>query len=444
MVMVLVWHVMWLAVAVCGGSPDRCSSVAASAYNQQPFGGAAGSTFQTPLSHPLFIAQHSQTPMSAVIRALVAGGGTGDQTVYFAQQCQRHSLSCEIIHLDVSETAVRVAEQRCLMEGLSDISFVVGDIAVALENTVEQFDFVSCFGVLHHLADAGRGFQALARSLRPGGILSASVFSYFGRSDIRTLSHVSQLLGGVNSSASAAREFMRSAGLMGSTAQEASFTDAEYEIIKNNCTNTYSVHGVVGMAEAAGFEFPQFLPSALYDIETYIDLDVSAGGSLASVLKKQSVIQQLALTEATGKIPKHYFFCRKRKKGVLNTPLRLAKPPTTANSTTLCRAHDSDSALSVHHHQQHLGSTSAVDIDINVELFGFTATFSVDEFKIFRRCDCATTLGAMFKMETWDKTWEQFMKDASSMRATAESLGLIFPLMQQSQNPLGGSILATV
>lgn len=40
-----------------------------------------------------------------------------------------------------------------------------------------SFGFVTCLGVLHHLADPGAGFAALARLLAPGGLLLVYVYS---------------------------------------------------------------------------------------------------------------------------------------------------------------------------------------------------------------------------------------------------------------------------
>ena len=52
-----------------------------------------------------------------------------------------------------------------------------------------SFDLVICNGVLHHTADPYRGFQALARLVRPGGFLIVGLYHRWGRlgTDLRRL-----------------------------------------------------------------------------------------------------------------------------------------------------------------------------------------------------------------------------------------------------------------
>lgn len=50
----------------------------------------------------------------------------------------------------------------------------------------ESFDFVSCLGVLHHLADPEGGFKRLVRALRPGGRILIYVYSRPDRLGVRS------------------------------------------------------------------------------------------------------------------------------------------------------------------------------------------------------------------------------------------------------------------
>lgn len=54
--------------------------------------------------------------------------------------------------------------------------------------TAESFDFVSCLGVLHHLADPKAGFDTLVRLLAPGGILVVYLYSRPHGRNLRSLS----------------------------------------------------------------------------------------------------------------------------------------------------------------------------------------------------------------------------------------------------------------
>ena len=45
-------------------------------------------------------------------RILVAGGGTGDATVYIAQRFVDMNVSHEVVHLDLSSASIAIAQQR--------------------------------------------------------------------------------------------------------------------------------------------------------------------------------------------------------------------------------------------------------------------------------------------------------------------------------------------
>src|SRR6266542_1730835 len=51
-------------------------------------------------------------------RALVAGGGTGDATIFLAEQL-RHT-DAEIVHVDVSQASLSIARERAELRGLKN------------------------------------------------------------------------------------------------------------------------------------------------------------------------------------------------------------------------------------------------------------------------------------------------------------------------------------
>ena len=55
-------------------------------------------------------------------RALVAGGGTGDATIFLAEQL-RHT-DAQIVHLDMSQAAMTIARERARIRGLANIRWV--------------------------------------------------------------------------------------------------------------------------------------------------------------------------------------------------------------------------------------------------------------------------------------------------------------------------------
>ena len=55
-------------------------------------------------------------------RALVAGGGTGDATIFLAEQLKH--TDAHIVHLDKSQASIAIAQQRAHIRGLANISWI--------------------------------------------------------------------------------------------------------------------------------------------------------------------------------------------------------------------------------------------------------------------------------------------------------------------------------
>jgi ubiquinone/menaquinone biosynthesis C-methylase UbiE len=55
-------------------------------------------------------------------RALVAGGGTGDATIFLAEQL-RHT-DAQVVHLDMSTASIALAKERAQIRGLTNITWV--------------------------------------------------------------------------------------------------------------------------------------------------------------------------------------------------------------------------------------------------------------------------------------------------------------------------------
>ena len=100
-------------------------------------------------------------------RALVAGGGTGDATIFLAEQL-RHT-NAQIVHLDMSQASIDIAQARARIRGLANITWVHDSLLNLPTLGLEKFDYINCSGVLHHLADPDAGFNALRSVLAPSG-----------------------------------------------------------------------------------------------------------------------------------------------------------------------------------------------------------------------------------------------------------------------------------
>src|SRR3954470_10675632 len=75
-------------------------------------------------------------------RVLVAGGGTGDATIYLAEQLSR--TNAELVHLDLSAASMDIARRRAEIRGLKNIRFVQGSLLEAPALGLGSFDYISC------------------------------------------------------------------------------------------------------------------------------------------------------------------------------------------------------------------------------------------------------------------------------------------------------------
>lgn len=147
-----------------------------------------------------WIAAHSfctgTKPKTQDIRILDAGCGTGSGTDYLIHQ----NPDAEVVAIDLSEKALAVAQERCQRSGvIANHGKAVDFFNLKLEEatTLEgEFDFINCVGVLHHLPEPDKGIQALAKKLKPGGILHIFVYAELGRREISLMQKAIALLQG--------------------------------------------------------------------------------------------------------------------------------------------------------------------------------------------------------------------------------------------------------
>ncbi|EJL90379.1 methylase involved in ubiquinone/menaquinone biosynthesis [Polaromonas sp. CF318] len=129
-------------------------------------------------------------------RALVAGGGTGDATIFLAEQL-RHT-DAHIVHLDMSQASIALARERAQIRGLGNISWVHDSLLnlPALAAQLGTFDYINCSGVLHHLADPDLGFKALLSVLKPDGAIGLMLYATTGRIGVYQMQALMRMVNG--------------------------------------------------------------------------------------------------------------------------------------------------------------------------------------------------------------------------------------------------------
>lgn len=132
-------------------------------------------------------------------RALVAGGGTGDATIFLAEQLRAiGAADAEVVHLDMSQASIALAQERAKIRGLTNIRWVHDSLLNLPELGLGRFDYINCSGVLHHLADPDLGLQALRSVLKEGGELPGAiglmVYATVGRTGVYQMQALMRLV----------------------------------------------------------------------------------------------------------------------------------------------------------------------------------------------------------------------------------------------------------
>lgn len=107
-------------------------------------------------------------------RILVAGCGTF-QAITVALQFPTAS----VVGIDLSAESLATCRKAAREIGLRTLS--VQEQSLTEASYAEEFDYIVCTGVIHHLDDPEAGLRALARALKPQGVLDLMVYNRFHR-----------------------------------------------------------------------------------------------------------------------------------------------------------------------------------------------------------------------------------------------------------------------
>ena len=113
---------------------------------------------------------------------LDAGCGTGVSTDYLCHL----NPGASVLAVDISAGALEVARERTRRSGAAQ---VVRELRIEQRSLLDlagegPFDYINSVGVLHHLREPEVGLRALARLLRPGGLLHLFLYADGGRWEI--------------------------------------------------------------------------------------------------------------------------------------------------------------------------------------------------------------------------------------------------------------------
>lgn len=132
--------------------------------------------FNEGLRQALRFATFTPLPDDSAPEALVAGCGTGSQSIIFAQRFR----DVHVLAIDLSLSSVSYAKRKTREMGITNIEYAQADI-LKLGSVNRTFDIIESIGVLHHLADPFVGWEVLLSRLRPGGFMGLGFYSELAR-----------------------------------------------------------------------------------------------------------------------------------------------------------------------------------------------------------------------------------------------------------------------
>lgn len=120
---------------------------------------------------------------------LLLGCGT-NEALAFASAHPRAALTA----VDLSAKAIQVSKLRCRIRGYDNLKYFVNDAVAFGQGHPAEYDFIHCYGVLHHLRDPQAGFRAIKRMLKPHGFARIMVYSKAARERISLLQKALRLM----------------------------------------------------------------------------------------------------------------------------------------------------------------------------------------------------------------------------------------------------------
>ncbi len=254
-------------------------------------------------------------PADQPLRALFAGGGTGDGTIMLATQMALRGRPGRVTHLDRSAAAQGIARGRAKVRGL-DVAFHQGSLLDLAGSGLGPFDYIDCCGVLHHLPDPAAGLRALLSVLAPGGGLGLMLYAPHGRTGVYMLQDALARLAPPEEAPAVrldvARRVMRHLPETAWLRANRYFGDhieggdaGLYDLLLNPRDRAYDVAALAALLNDAGLVPTCFMEPMRYDPATYLP-----DPKLRARMSALPMIERAALAEAlTGNMSTHVVYC---------------------------------------------------------------------------------------------------------------------------------------
>jgi SAM-dependent methyltransferase len=265
-------------------------------------------------------------PASQPLRALIAGGGTGDGTIMLATHLARSGRPGRVTYLDRSAAAMTVARARAEVRGLTNIDWVQGSLLDVPQLDLGPFDYIDCCGVLHHLPAPGEGLAALVSVLAPGGGMGLMVYAPHGRTGVYMVQEALALLAPADQTPATrldvARRVMRHLPESNWLRFNRNFADhisggdaGLYDLLLNPRDRAFTVTAFADLLAGAGMAVAAFMEPMRYDPATWLPEP-----KLRARAAALDPVERAALAEAlTANMSVHIAYCRRAAE-----PVRMA------------------------------------------------------------------------------------------------------------------------
>ncbi len=253
---------------------------------------------------------------SRPLRALIAGGGTGDATIMLAQQMTTLGRPGTVTWLDRSAAALRIARQRAQARALSNVRWEQRSLLELPGSGLGHYDYIDCCGVLHHLPDPAEGLRALLSVLADGGGIGLMVYAPHGRTGVYMMQDVLRQLAPPDEAPQqrldVARRVMKHMPETQWLQRNQAFDDhinggdaGLYDLLLNPRDQAYTVTGFSSLLQAAGLRVAAWIEPRRYD-----PFPLLPDPRLRARLERLDPMQQAAVAEAlAGNIAVHIAYC---------------------------------------------------------------------------------------------------------------------------------------
>lgn len=174
-------------IPAIGTIADATSRKVALQYESHPY--PRWTSFQIPRENTArrvlerFAAPGTLSFLDRPFRVLVAGGGTGKHALAVAV---RYGPLADVLAIDLSRSSLAYAQDKAERFDVENIRFAQGDL-LTIPPECGPFDIIEAVGVLHHMQEPFKGWQALLKLLRPGGLMLTGLYSAIARRTIGEL-----------------------------------------------------------------------------------------------------------------------------------------------------------------------------------------------------------------------------------------------------------------